>query len=80
MLSNKTFETKGQNGGKIIADTATYTGDWCEIRVISAAVFTTLTGNVTDVGSTSFPANFVLTGKFTTIDLASGAVFAVNAA
>jgi hypothetical protein len=80
MLSKKVIINNTLNGGQVIADTATYTGDWVEIRVITAAVFTTLTGNIEGVGSTSFPAGTILNGRFTVIDLASGSVVAYNAA
>lgn len=76
MLSHKTIINNTLNGGQVIADTATYTGDWIEIRVLTTTVFTTLTGNISNVGSTSFPAGTILNGRFTTIDLASGSVVA----
>ena len=50
--------------------------------VISAAVFTTLTSDASSaqtgdaVSTTSFPVNFSLYGKFTTITLSSGKVVA----
>jgi len=79
MLSHKTVINNCLNGGQVIADTATYTGDWIEIRVITTTVFATLTGNLSNVGSTSFPAGTILNGRFTTIDLASGSIVAYHA-
>jgi hypothetical protein len=70
----------GQNGSKVIADTnPNIGGDWFCIDVLSDAVFTTLTGNMTGVGSTSFPAGTQLFGRFTAITLSSGSVIAYNA-
>jgi hypothetical protein len=79
MLSHKTVINNNLNGGQVINNTSPVTGNWTEIRVITAAVFTTLTGNVTNVGSTSFPVGAVISGRFTAITLASGSVVAYHA-
>jgi len=79
MLSHKTVINNNLNGGQVINNTTPVTGNWTEIRVITAAVFTTLTGNVTNVGSTSFPVGAVISGRFTAITLASGSVVAYHA-
>jgi hypothetical protein len=79
MLSHKVTINDGLNGGQVIANTTPVTGNFTEIRVISAAVFTTLTGNLDGVGSTSFPANHILRGRFSAITLASGSVVAYHA-
>lgn len=80
MLSSKVTVNNTLNGGQVIADTTAVTGNWIEIRVLTTAVFTTLTGNLTNVGSTSFPAGTVLNGRFTAITLASGSVVAYHTA
>jgi hypothetical protein len=79
MLSHKTVINNNLNGGQVINNTTPVTGNWTEIRVITATVFTTLTGNVTNVGSTSFPVGAVLSGRFTAITLASGSIVAYHA-
>jgi hypothetical protein len=80
MLSSKVIVNNNLNGGQVIANTTPVTGNWTEIRVITATVFTTLTGNLSNVGSTSFPAGTVLYGRFTAITLASGSVVAYHTA
>ena len=80
MLSSKVTINNTLNGGQVITGTAVTTGNWIEIRVLTTAVFTTLTGNLTNVGSTSFPAGTYLNGRFTTITLASGSVVAYHTA
>ena len=75
----------GYKGSTLITDTASHAGLWQKIVPLEATAFTTLTdlalnqvasegGNV--VGAQSFPATVVLTGRFTVIKLASGAVMA----
>jgi len=75
----------GYQGWTLITDTAEHEGVWQKIVPLEATAFTTLTdatlnqvaaegGNV--VGAQSFPATVVLTGRFTKIELASGAVMA----
>lgn len=74
--------TNGLSGGRYIADTSTYTGDWLAVQVIADAKFHTLTGNITDIANATegsaptIPAGTVLFGRFTAIDLHSGAVIA----
>jgi hypothetical protein len=80
MLSHKTIVNNNLNGGQVINNTTPVTGNWTEIRVITATVFTTLTGNLTNVGSTSFPVGAVISGRFTAITLASGSVVAYHTA
>lgn len=85
MLSHKTVINNNLNGGQVINNTTPVTAaagtNWTEIRVITATVFTTLTGSpgITNVGSTSFPVGTVLNGRFTAITLASGSIVAYHA-
>tara|TARA_Y100000588_G_scaffold223141_1_gene237056 strand:- start:560 stop:805 length:246 start_codon:yes stop_codon:yes gene_type:complete len=66
------------NGGTVYSDTSAYTGNWFRIDALSDSVFTTLTGNVSGMGSTTLKAGQSLYGSFTAITLASGAVVAYN--
>lgn len=75
----------GYQGSTFISDTDTHTGSWQKILCLEATVFATLTDSLLNKISTeagdalstqSFPANCVLTGAFTVIDLTSGAVMA----
>ncbi len=66
------------NGGTVYSDTSVNTGTWFRIDALSDAVFTTLTGNVSGMGSTTLKAGQSLYGSFTAITLASGAVVAYN--
>lgn len=74
--------TNGTSGGRYIGDTSTYTGDWFAVQVLADAKFHTLTGNLSNVANTTsgsaptIPAGTTLFGKFTAIDLHSGAVIA----
>jgi hypothetical protein len=79
MFSEKAIVNNNLNGGQVITGTGVTTGSWTEIRVLTTAVFTTLTGNLSNVGSTSFPAGTIINGRFTTITLASGSVVAYHA-
>jgi hypothetical protein len=63
-------------GGVIISNTTATKGSWSAIQVISDAVFTLLTGNVTGYASVTIPAGTVLFGRFSAITLASGTVLA----
>ena len=66
------------NGGTIFSDTASHSGNWFRIEALSAATFTTLTGNVTGIASNTLPAGSSLYGSFTVVELAGGAVVAYN--
>jgi hypothetical protein len=77
--------TNGMSGGRYIADTNAYTGDWLAIQVLADAKFHTLTGNIADIANTTdasapvIPAGTVLFGKFTALDLHSGRIVAYTA-
>jgi hypothetical protein len=66
------------NGGQVISDTSSTTGTWFRIDALADTVFTTLTGNVSNIGSTTLKAGQSLHGSFTVIELSSGAVVAYN--
>lgn len=72
----------GEFGGDFYANTTVRTGQtWCAVQVITAAVFTTLTGTLNNsIAGVSFPAGTIIYGRFTTITLASGSVVAYRAA
>lgn len=68
----------GAYGIDFYADTATHTGNWGVIEVVTAATFTTLTianssGTFTGV---LFQAGQRIYGDITAIDLTSGSIFA----
>jgi hypothetical protein len=68
-------------GTRNIANTTAYTGVWCEIVVITAATFTTLTmeGSTGTWTGVAFPVGHVIRGRITAITLTSGSIQAVNA-
>jgi hypothetical protein len=68
-------------GTRMIANTTAVTGAWCEIVVLTAATFTTLTmeGATGTWTGVAFPVGFIIRGKITAITLTSGSVLAVNA-
>jgi hypothetical protein len=68
-------------GTRNIANTTAFTGVWCEIVVITAATFTTLTmeGSTGTWTGVAFPVGHVIRGKITAITLTSGSIQAVNA-
>jgi len=74
----------GENGGEYINDTDDHTGEWNAVYCSEDTVFATNTvcnisnfsALVTD--ATVFAQGQTLYGRFTTIDLVSGAVIAYN--
>lgn len=73
----------GRNGGKVITTTAatTPTGatTFSGILTITATVITAAPGNITGIAGPTYPANFFIEGRFSSIELASGSVIAYNA-
>ena len=80
MGSDRTSEilSIGHNGSTIITSTGTHVGAWRKIVVIGTTEFTTLTDSrrIGSIASVSFPANYEITGEFSTIVLASGSIIA----
>lgn len=70
--------TLGSNGAKIVTDTSATTGSFYAIAFVEAGVFSALTG--TNLQGTwtgvTFPAGFVLYGRFSAFTLSSGKVVA----
>jgi hypothetical protein len=66
------------NGAQVISNTTAVTGNFYALQVITNAVFTNITGNVTGYATTTFPAGFVLYVDATSVQLASGSVVAYN--
>lgn len=73
----------GQNGGVLLTDTTTVTGNFRRIYAITNAAFTTLTSDITKNGTVTaatgadfgtLAAGLSLYGKFTAVKLASGSV------
>ena len=78
--TNKLFSPNGQLR---IDNTATHTGDWHTITISSDAVFTQLSNGTIDIlardnltGKTIKSTDQPLTGRFTTIRLQSGVIYA----
>lgn len=71
----------GLFGSRIISTTSAFTGNWCEIRVVVAATFTTLTieGQTGTWTGFAWPVGAVIRGKITAITLASGTIEVKNA-
>lgn len=73
----------GNNGGKIITGTSETAPSgattFAAIRTITATVITAAPGNLTGVAGPTYPANFLIEGRFKSITLASGSVIAYNA-
>jgi hypothetical protein len=77
---NKLFSPNGQLR---IDDTQSYTGDWHTITISADAVFSRLLNGTVDIlardkltGKTIKSTDQPLTGKFTTIQLTSGVIYA----
>lgn len=78
----------GQGGAKFISDTSEHTGSFVAIAMIEDTVFNTLTPSDTTYGygvgsyngnsmaSETIPQGMTIFGKWTTIDLTSGACIA----
>lgn len=73
----------GARGGIILTDTTAVTGEFMGMRVLSDAVFTTLTTNFTKNGTVTamvaadwgtLPEGFTLGAKITSVKLTSGKV------
>ena len=81
-IAHAAAQAAGEFGGDYYGDTAAHTGQtWSSVQVLSAAVFTTLTGTLNNsIAGVSFPAGTIIYGRFTTITLASGAVVEYRAA
>jgi hypothetical protein len=74
-----TKDQVGVAGGQVIANTTPRTGlEVSAISIISDAVFTTLTGNLSGYAAITFPAGTLIRGSFTQITLASGTIIAYN--
>ena len=65
----------------LISDTVDHQGSWQSLVIVSASVFTSLSGSMGG-GNTAkvFPTGTELRGVFTDIKLASGTVLALNEA
>lgn len=80
--------TMGQSGAKFISDQAVHTGGFIAIQCVEDTVFNALTPEDTTNGygvgsyngntmaSETIPAGMTIYGRWTTIDLTSGAVIA----
>lgn len=78
MNVNVSKNSGASNGGTVYSDTSAHTGTWFRIDALADTVFTSLTGNVSGIGSTTLKAGQSLYGSFTALTLASGAVVTYN--
>ena len=81
MAQVNVYNLSGGNGSLYINDTAAHTGEFFAVQCTEATVFADLTGNMENesaliTDATSLAAGTVIYGRFTSIDLASGAVIA----
>jgi hypothetical protein len=84
MSSPVSYDLQGQGGGLYIDETTgVINGDWRWIQVITDTVFHDITSsNIVDfdlIISKTIPAGIGIGGRFSSIDLASGAVIAYYA-
>ena len=84
MSSPISYDLQGQGGGLYIDETTgVINGDWRWIQVITDTVFNDITSsNIVDfdlIISKTIPAGIGIGGRFSSIDLASGAVIAYYA-
>lgn len=81
-MSQPVIVRNGENGGIYINDTDDHTGEWNAVYCAEDTVFAAnTTCNITNFSAlvtdaTSFAQGQTLYGRFTTIDLVSGAVIA----
>ena len=85
MFAQATYSVNnlGSNGITVITGTSAVYGNFSNIQIIASTQFTALTASgknssITNVGVPTFPANFVLNGNYTGIQLASGSAIAYN--
>jgi hypothetical protein len=80
MSSPVSYDIQGQGGGTVIADSGTYTGNFRWIQVISdceiGAIASSNIANATGLAGILVPAGVGIGGRFTSIQLNSGAVIA----
>ena len=80
-ISLTAAQSMGRFGSQTLTGTSAATGGpWCMIVVVSASVFTTLTGSHTGFAGVTYPVGHKLVGNFTAVTLASGVVDLYKAA
>ena len=83
MSSPVSYDLQGQGGGVVIADSGTYTGNFRWIQFVTDSEITAIaSSNITSVSALAIitvPAGVGIGGKFTSIQLNSGAVIAYYA-
>jgi hypothetical protein len=68
----------GAQGSTFVNGTSAQTGQWKAIQVVSNAVFSSLTGNVSGLTGATIPAGTTIYGIITAFTLSSGSVLAYN--
>ena len=83
MSSPVSYDLQGQGGGIVIADSGTYTGNFRWIQVISDCVVGSIVSsnisNAIGLNNVSIPSGVGIGGRFTSIQLNSGAAIAYYA-
>ena len=74
------YDLQGQGGGIVIADSGTYTGNFRWIQVIAdceiGAIVSSNISNAVGLAGLAIPAGVGIGGRFTSIQLTSGAAIA----
>lgn len=73
-----TQDSMGHQGFALVTNTSAQSAGYIAVQIVSAAVFTTLTGTgISGTWSgTTIPAGFTIVGKISSFQLASGSVIA----
>lgn len=84
MGQTSVYNLSGGGGSLYINDTAAHAGNFFAVQCTEATVFADLTGNMENQlelisDATEFAKGDVIYGRFTSIDLTSGAVIAYKA-
>lgn len=84
MSSPVSYDLQGQGGGKVLTSVdGLTTGDWRWIQVVNDAVITSLVSSninsIADLDGLTFPAGVGFGGRFSQIEVTSGAIIAYHA-
>ena len=83
MSRENSYQLQGQQGGYVLnVGEGAKTGNWRWIQIVTDTVFTTLTGNLTNIADAqgiTFLAGTGIGGQFTAITVASGTCIAYDA-
>ena len=78
-MRNSTVQQSGEYGGRYESSTTARTGDWTEIQIVTDAIFSLITSNITSLPTAvTFSEGTRINGVFTAFTLTSGSVIAYN--